>query len=178
MYETEILQATERLARNLARHQQRLVLAESCTAGNVAGALATIPGISNWLCGSFVVYRNDSKHQWLGIDQQLLDDPNIGPVSSQVTERLAAAALAHTPEATLAAAVTGHIGPGSPPHLDGRAFVSLRNRQESLLFTHAIQLTNPAPLDPKDTGGRTNRLRECTLKTLIEISVFIEKTSN
>ncbi|MEZ6136283.1 MAG: CinA family protein [Pirellulaceae bacterium] len=70
----------------------RLVLAESCTAGRVAATLASFPGISNWLCGSFVVYRCDSKSRWLGIPTKLLDDPQIGPVSEQVTELLAQAA--------------------------------------------------------------------------------------
>lgn len=107
-----------------ARHQQ-LVLAESCTAGLISAALAHWPGISNWLCGSAAVYQSRTKHQWLGIDEAILEDPQHGPVSLAVTEKLAQAALEHTPQATIAAAVTGHLGPGAPAELDGCAFFAL-----------------------------------------------------
>jgi nicotinamide-nucleotide amidase len=104
---------------------QQLVLAESCTAGLISAALAHWPGISNWLCGSAAVYQSRTKHQWLGIDDAMLKDPNHGPVSLAVTEKLAQAALIRTPQATIAAAVTGHLGPGAPAELDGSAFFAL-----------------------------------------------------
>ncbi|MCA9159342.1 MAG: CinA family protein, partial [Planctomycetales bacterium] len=65
----------------LASEQCRLVLVESCTAGRVAATLGELPGISQWLCGSLVVYRNASKSAWLGVPDSLLDDPQQGPVS-------------------------------------------------------------------------------------------------
>jgi nicotinamide mononucleotide (NMN) deamidase PncC len=70
-----------------------------------------------------VVYRNRTKSDYLGIPEALLDQP--GPVSPEVTELLARAVLEKTPEADVAVAVTGHLGPQAPPELDGRAFVSL-----------------------------------------------------
>jgi nicotinamide-nucleotide amidase len=122
----------EQLAGEIRHQLQRtglqLVCAESCTAGLVAATLAQWPGISGWLCGSWVVYQTDIKHQWLGIDSQLLSDPQIGPVSREVTALLAQAALARTPQATLAVAVTGHLGPGAPVELDGMAYVALARR--------------------------------------------------
>ena len=36
---------------------------------------------------------------------------------------MATAVFAETPEASLAAAVTGHLGPDAPPELDGALFV-------------------------------------------------------
>ena len=72
------------------------MLAESCTGGLVAATLAQIPGISEHLCGSAVVYRAPTKSAWLGIDQRLLDDPAIGPVSAEVTRALALAVLERT----------------------------------------------------------------------------------
>ena len=58
----------EVVATRLAERQERLVLAESCTGGLICATLATIPGISQWLCGSSVVYRETTKRDWLGID--------------------------------------------------------------------------------------------------------------
>lgn len=107
----------------------QLVCVESCTAGLVAATLAKWPGISSWLCGSLVVYQTDIKYQWLGISPALLHDPSIGPVSKQVTERLALEVLEKTPPATISVAVTGHLGPGAPEALDGFVFIALAQRK-------------------------------------------------
>lgn len=140
----------------------RIVLAESCTAGSVAAALAVVPGISAWLCGSFVVYRNESKAQWLGMPRVLLNHPAIGPVSAQVTRLLAASALDATSEADIAVAVTGHIGPGSPAELDGQVFVCMKRRAGSELHEANIRLTSPPPQDAQDIVRRSARLQEAT----------------
>lgn len=103
---------------------QRIVFAESCTGGRVAGELCAIPGISNYLCGSFVVYRNASKASWLGVPLELLDDPARGPVSPEASGELATRALQHTPEADLCVAVTGDLGPGANPKTDGQVYIA------------------------------------------------------
>ena len=46
-----------RLADCLRLRSRRVVLAESCTAGLVSAALAQVPGVSEFHCGSAVVYR-------------------------------------------------------------------------------------------------------------------------
>ncbi len=134
----------------LAGRRQRIVLVESCTAGRVAATLAVVPGISAWLCGSFVVYRNESKAQWLGIPRQLLDDPEIGPVSAQVTSLLARQALMATDEADVAVAVTGHIGPGCPPEMDGQVYCCVQRRGDAVGWDAAMRLSQPAPTGPAD----------------------------
>ncbi|MCC6511960.1 MAG: CinA family protein [Pirellulaceae bacterium] len=168
------LQNAQQLASLLAKHQRRIVLAESCTAGNVAGALAVIPGISSWLCGSFVIYRNDSKTQWLGIARDLLEDPQVGPVSQPVTLLLAQHALAATPEADLAAAVTGHIGPGCPDDLDGHVFFSLTTRHPSTVFQTHCRLSAPPPQNQLDVSARTTRMLQATNWVLQQISAQIQ----
>lgn len=146
----------------LASQQARIVLAESCTAGRVAATLGAIPGISQWLCGSFVIYRNDSKTQWLGIEKQLLDDPHIGPVSSEVTRSLAEAILQRTPEAQYGVAVTGDIGPDAPDSTDGVCFCAVTDRQSGKCSATVFQLQSPAPLSSRDVAGRVQRLNEAT----------------
>lgn len=142
----------------------RLVLAESCTAGRVAAELGQIPGISEFFCGSMVVYRTLTKDAWLRIPRDLLDDPEIGPVSAEVTKALAEAVLAQTPEATISAAITGHLGPGSPPWLDGQSFFAVAHREvvSTLADVQKFQLTSPSPMNSEDCEARIARQREAS----------------
>jgi PncC family amidohydrolase len=115
--------AARRVARLLKKTNRKIVFAESCTGGLVSGALTRIPGISQWHCGGVVVYRNETKQAYLGIPAAVLENP--GPVSAEVAELMAASVLKLTPEADLAAAVTGHLGPNAPPKFDGLVFIAV-----------------------------------------------------
>ncbi len=142
----------------------RLVLAESCTAGLVAAELGQIPGISEFLCGSMVVYRTPTKAAWLGISAEDLADPAIGPVSATVTMALAEAILVKTPEATISAAITGHLGPGSPLKMEGQLFFAFRRRGRDIYGDSSnaefYQLSSPPPSDLLDLSGRSTRQKE------------------
>jgi PncC family amidohydrolase len=119
---SSISKTCREIARLLAVRSWKVVFAESCTAGYVSASLARVPGISNCLCGSAVTYRNATKAKWLKISASDLADP--GPVSELVTARMARQVLANTPEADLAAAVTGHLGPQAPRGWDGVIFIA------------------------------------------------------
>jgi len=121
-----VASAARRVARLLRQTNRKIVFAESCTGGLVSGALTKIPGISNFHCGGVVVYRNETKQAYLGIPAALLKDP--GPVSPEVAEIMATKVLQRTPEADLAAAVTGHLGPNAPAKLDGLVFIAVARR--------------------------------------------------
>lgn len=121
--------------RLLRESRKRIVFAESCTGGAVAANFTVVPGVSEVFCGSMVVYRNDSKTQWLGLDPAMLADPEIGSVSPQTSQLLAQQVLAHTPEADFALAVTGHFGPDAPAHLNRRIFVALVRRGDFQVWT-------------------------------------------
>lgn len=122
-----IATAARRVARLLKKSDRKIVFAESCTAGLVSGALTRTPGISSYHCGGMVVYRNETKAAYLNIPAATLQDP--GPVSHEVAELLAARVLQKTPEADLAASVTGHLGPNAPLKLDGVVFVAVAWRK-------------------------------------------------
>ncbi len=163
----------------LRRFDHRLVLAESCTAGLVAAELGGIPSVSNHFCGSLVVYRNDSKTQWLGIEPALLEDPGIGPVSEQVSIALAESALARTPEATLAGAITGHLGPGAPAHLDGTVYCAVAARDaRSNSICKRFLLQAPSPTDTQDIERRRNRQAEAAKQMIATLIAFIEREQN
>lgn len=103
------------------RGTDRVVFAESCTCGLVAAVLAQVPGISNFLCGSAVTYRESVKQNWLEVSAETLARHTAESI--ETTFEMAQAVLAKTDEATWSAAVTGHLGPGAPPEVDGRIFV-------------------------------------------------------
>lgn len=123
-----ITSQARRVAQLLREQGAKIVFAESCTGGLVAGALTRFPGISQHLCGSMVTYRNETKTAYLGIAPEVLKKP--GPVSKLVAQQMALAVLARTPEATLAAAVTGHLGPDAPKRLDGVVFIAVAQRAQ------------------------------------------------
>ncbi|MGI9516560.1 MAG: CinA family protein [Pirellulaceae bacterium] len=92
----------------LLREQRvRIVFAESCTAGLASALLAQVPGISEWMCGSAVTYRESAKQAWLGIDAGLIAEDSA--VSAAVTQKMSEQVLHLTPEADLSLAVTGHL---------------------------------------------------------------------
>jgi len=89
-------------------HGHRLGLAESCTAGLLAGRLTDRPGSSDYFAGGVVCYSDESKVELLGIPGELLREH--GAVSPQVSEAMAMAALEQF-DADVACAITGVAGP-------------------------------------------------------------------
>jgi len=120
--ESELNRAAKNLSQALRKHQARLVLAESCTGGLVAAALTQFPGISEYFCGSCVVYRDDTKRRWLNASRKILKTKTS--VSREMSDELALKTLQKTPEADLCVAVTGHLGPDAPEELDGIIYIS------------------------------------------------------
>jgi len=116
----------EQVASDLKRTQRRVVFAESCTGGMVSAVLARIPGISDFLCGSAVVYRLDTKTRWLGIPHSVLE--SHGAVSEVVARMMAENVLARTPESDLGVSITGHLGPDVPTNQDGLVFIGMACR--------------------------------------------------
>jgi nicotinamide-nucleotide amidase len=107
MREDLILQARALLAR--CREQQILLTAaESCTGGLLAAYLTEVPGSSDVVERGFVTYSNASKHELLGVDQEML--VQYGAVSKEVALSMAAGALWRS-NAGLSIAITGIAGP-------------------------------------------------------------------
>lgn len=87
----------------------RIVTAESCTGGLIAGLLTEIPGSSDVVERGFITYSDDAKQDMLGVSAELLR--KHGAVSEEVARAMAEGALRHS-RAQLAVAVTGIAGPG------------------------------------------------------------------
>ncbi|MDQ0463073.1 nicotinamide-nucleotide amidase [Caulobacter ginsengisoli] len=109
MFPLEI-QTLARLLIDEARQRSlRIVTAESCTGGLVAGAICSIAGASDVFERGFVTYTNRAKQEMLGVPGDLLAD--VGAVSEPVARMMAEGAL-EASNAHLAVAITGVAGPG------------------------------------------------------------------
>lgn len=166
------------LARNvlslLDQHQDRIVCAESCTAGLVGATLAAIPGASKFLCGSAVVYCDATKTGWLHVPADVLSV--YGDVSHETAVLMAEGALASTPEATIAVSITGHLGPQAPAGLDGVAFIGWAWRANASRAAGStarqIHLTGPAPVPPREIELRVARQMEAMRLVLRTVKDF------
>lgn len=138
------------LATGLRENGLKIVFAESCTAGLASATLARIPGISDHHCGSAVVYRLDTKHRWIDVPDAMLIDP--GPVSREVAEAMARGVLAKTPEACVAAAITGHLGPNAPAGQDGLIWMAVAVRNPTV-----VVVTRSMTLSTQTRGSWTLR---------------------
>mgnify|MGYP001818053176 FL=1 len=96
--------------------------------------MARVPGVSDWLCGSAVTYRGDSKVRWLGVRPATLEAHSA--VSAEVTDEMVRGVLDRTPEAVVGAAITGHLGPDAPSEIDGVVFTSVAIRRKESLEVH------------------------------------------
>lgn len=145
----------EKLVHSLRAANHRIVLAESCTAGLIAATLSRIPGVSDVLVGSAVVYQTETKVAWLGIDRTFVSDK--GPVSREVAEAMAVCVLEKTSHATISLSMTGHLGPDAPPELDGVAWCAVSVRGQSTLTR---RLTLAPGHTPESSRGRLRSIRQ------------------
>jgi nicotinamide-nucleotide amidase len=97
----------------LLHDRRKIALAESCTAGLLAGRLADPPGASNYLLGGVVSYSNEAKVALLDVPADLIE--RHGAVSPEVAEAMADGAIERF-GADLGVGVTGIAGPdgGTP----------------------------------------------------------------
>lgn len=130
-----LMQAAMQVKSSLEQHDQKLVLAESCTGGLIATLMTSMPGISEYFCGSAVVYRWDTKKKWLGVQQETLD--KYTDVSIETAREMAVGVLKQTPEATLSASITGHLGPDAPAHQDGVICIGLARISREMARTES-----------------------------------------
>lgn len=108
----------------LREHGVKLVLAESCTGGNIMGTLVKHPGSSEYLLGGHVVYSNDWKQKEIDVKKELID--SCGAVSEEVARAMAEGSMANA-KSTMSVAITGIAGPsgGSPTKPVGTVHIAL-----------------------------------------------------
>jgi nicotinamide-nucleotide amidase len=132
MFSADIHHLAEKVIRLYTRERLKIVTAESCTAGLIAGALTDIPGSSAVLERGFITYSNYAKVEVLAVMPETLEQ--FGAVSARVAEEMAQGALDFS-RADVAISVTGIAGPdgGSAEKPVGLVWFGLATRQGALM---------------------------------------------
>jgi nicotinamide-nucleotide amidase len=116
----------------LARRNQTLAAAESCTGGLLANRITNVPGASEVFLAGYICYANQAKINMLDVDPLLIE--KHGAVSEQVAHALAEHARACA-GSDYALATTGIAGPGggSPEKPVGTVYVALGASGETIV---------------------------------------------
>ena len=119
----------------LRRNKKTLAIAESCTGGNIAHMITSVPGSSKYFLGSVVAYSDYVKKSVLGVRETSLK--NHGAVSRQVVEQMARGIIKRY-GADYAIATSGIAGPdgGTPGKPVGTTWIAVASdeKTESALF--------------------------------------------
>lgn len=115
----------------------RLVAAESCTGGLVAGAICSISGASDVFERGFVTYTNRAKSEMLNVPGDLIAD--VGAVSEPVARMMAEGALAAS-NGHVAVSITGIAGPGggTPMKPVGTVHFAVARANRSVVHRHEL----------------------------------------
>lgn len=119
---TPVTDRLEAVLRVLDAKGQRIILAESCTAGMVASAITAVDKLGHVLECGFVVYSDEAKARLLGIPRSVL--ASEGAVSEEVARRMAEGAL-ETASGDIAVAITGFAGPAGSCDEEGLVHFAL-----------------------------------------------------
>ena len=107
-----------------------LASAESCTGGNIARLITSVPGSSAYYSGSVIAYENRIKSSVLGVDPELIKEK--GAVSREVVEQMAAGVrnLLGTDTAISTSGIAGPDG-GTREKPVGTTWICVQHRDES-----------------------------------------------
>ncbi len=106
-----------------------LACAESCTGGQIAAKLTSIPGASNFFLASLVTYANAMKEEFLGVKSDTLRVH--GSVSQEAAREMAEGTLQRS-GADVAIAISGIAGPdgGTAEKPVGTVWVAVARKKE------------------------------------------------
>ena len=116
----------------------KLALAESVTGGLVMGRLTSVPGASGVVRGGWVVYRDEAKTEWLGVDRRIVEAH--GAVSPETARAMACAALERG-GSSIALSTTGWAGPDGGSERDpvGTVYTGVATEGEVSVHRHVYR---------------------------------------
>ena len=135
MFSTRLIQYARLLIGDCVEKGQRIVTAESCTGGLIAGCLTEIAGSSAVVDCGYVTYSNEAKRDLLGVPGDMLAD--YGAVSEPVARAMAEGALQES-RAHIAVAVTGIAGPGGGTPMKPVGLVHIACLRENRRMLHEV----------------------------------------
>lgn len=145
----------EELGSVLRAKNMTLSIAESCTGGNIAALVTSVPGSSEYFKGGIVAYSNEVKENLLHVSPETLD--TYGAVSRETVMEMAAGAM-KTLKTDCAVATSGIAGPGggTPDKPVGTVWIAVAYKNEIVTM--------------KQSGdhGRTENVRK-TVQNALEL---------
>lgn len=116
------------VGRLLKERKEMMCTAESCTGGQIAHMLTSIPGSSEWYKGSVVAYANEIKVRMLGVPEEIIQ--KHGAVSREVVCSMASGAR-KVFRCSFAVATSGIAGPdgGSEEKPVGTIWISVASEK-------------------------------------------------
>lgn len=146
------------LGKLLKSQNLTVATAESCTAGNIAHTISSVPGASQYLLGGVVAYSNQVKHEILHVKSETLE--NFGAVSEQTVREMVQGTL-NIIHSDYAIAVSGILGPdgGSDEKPVGTVWIAVGTKEN--ITTKKFQF-------------RHNRERNMQLTTNHALNMFIQ----
>jgi nicotinamide-nucleotide amidase len=152
--EDEIETVTGRL---LKAKKYTVGTAESCTGGQLAGLITSVPGSSDYYHGSVVSYDNEVKKNQLGVSPELLE--KHGAVSEEVVSAMAEG-IRKKLNVDVGLATSGVAGPGggTPEKPVGTVWIAYADKHRTV--ARKLQLTKDRKLNIKfSTIAALNLLR-------------------
>ncbi|MDR1154079.1 MAG: competence/damage-inducible protein A [Bacteroidales bacterium] len=124
-------QIEEIVARLLTEKRQTVATAESCTGGNIAHLLTSIPGSSVYFKGSVVAYADEIKENILHVNPD--DLRRYGAVSEQAVTQMAASVrkLMDTDYGIAASGIAGPAG-GTPDKPVGTVWIAVASASQTV----------------------------------------------
>jgi nicotinamide-nucleotide amidase len=115
----------------LKEKKNTICTAESCTGGNVAHMITSIPGSSDYFAGAVIAYENKVKISVLGVSEESIK--KFGAVSKQVAAEMAEGAR-KTFNTDYAVATTGIAGPegGSAEKPVGTVWIAVATKHNTI----------------------------------------------
>jgi nicotinamide-nucleotide amidase len=161
MVTDEDISLEEALGRLLVTKSLSLGTAESCTGGNIAHLITTVPGSSRYFKGSVVSYANEVKTGVLGVSPETLQ--RDGAVSEATVREMVRGALSVL-DTDLAIATSGIMGPdgGTPEKPVGTVWVAVGNHQNILTQKFAFRFDRLRNIELTSTSA-LNLLRKFIL---------------
>lgn len=122
----------ETIGKLLTAKNQTLATAESCTGGNIAQMITSVPGSSKYFIGSVISYNSRIKTEFLKVKQKTIDKHSV--VSEQVAKEMAEN-LKEIYKTDYAIATTGNAGPTTDKtdKLIGTVYIAIATPKETMV---------------------------------------------
>ncbi len=147
----------------LSKRNKTLSVAESCSGGNIAGLITSVPGCSNYFAGGIVAYSNIIKQKILSVKNCNINQ--YGAVSKVVVEEMAIGARKQF-DTDYSIATSGIAGPGggTPEKPVGTIWIAVSNREKTI--SKKFLFKNNREVNIQKTSLKAlNMLREMIINT-------------